>query len=404
MTSGSRFSFFVHFDNQRTHQAKLHAIDEGFLYIGGEAAGKDAHLLREHRITHILVVHHSIQPVFEDKFKYLVCPVKDMPEELLYPSLVKALPFIGEAKQKGGRVLVLCGKGVSRSASVLIAQLMSSRQMTYKEAFDELLKIRQVYPNIGFQVQLHQMDRALQARREEGADADTDGDVASLLQPMDMTAYQLQSLIQDEVSRKLEETASVVERLFSEPHVLHQASTWRRFGVFYEGLKSYRVQLMGHNEEERTKSEAIVTAAKQVAKRLTSLKAVYSESLEGVRLAASLAQEINLWLAQLTPHPTPPPYELGDSQELISLQQQPPRKDCAAEPDEPPQPPSGKKKRLDVEVVDDTSEANSDSEADSSSDRRERERRRERKARKKEKRERKRARKEAKRRRREEDG
>ena len=60
-----------------------------------------------------------------------------------------------EAKEKNGRILIHCYKGVSRSVSVLISYLIYLYKWTYDKAFDFVqLKRPVANPNIGFYLQL----------------------------------------------------------------------------------------------------------------------------------------------------------------------------------------------------------------------------------------------------------
>ena len=63
--------------------------------------------------------------------------------------------YIDEAKEKNGRILIHCYKGVSRSVSVLISYLIYLYKWTYDKAFDFVqLKRPIANPNIGFYLQL----------------------------------------------------------------------------------------------------------------------------------------------------------------------------------------------------------------------------------------------------------
>ena len=61
---------------------------------------------------------------------------------------------VQEAKQSGGKVLVHCSQGVSRSAALAIAFLMWQGKRPYEQVFAEVKAIRGIAnPNIGFTCQ-----------------------------------------------------------------------------------------------------------------------------------------------------------------------------------------------------------------------------------------------------------
>ncbi|XP_061197327.1 dual specificity protein phosphatase 3-like [Saccostrea echinata] len=66
----------------------------------------------------------------------------------------KAANFIDEALAKGGKVFVHCNKGISRSASIVLAFLMIKRGMNFMTAVRTVRSKREVLPNDGFLKQL----------------------------------------------------------------------------------------------------------------------------------------------------------------------------------------------------------------------------------------------------------
>lgn len=73
---------------------------------------------------------------------------------LLFPS-----PPADSVKQSGGRVLVHCQAGISRSATICLAYLMHTQRVKLDEAFDFVKRRRQVIsPNLGFMGQLLQFE------------------------------------------------------------------------------------------------------------------------------------------------------------------------------------------------------------------------------------------------------
>ncbi|MCL4148508.1 UNVERIFIED_CONTAM: hypothetical protein GTU68_013577, partial [Idotea baltica] len=86
----------------------------------------------------------------------------DTPEFPLIEILDECCEFIQASVVAGGRVLVHCNAGVSRSASVVIAYLMRQYCMTFDEAF-RFVKHRRSFirPNEGFVQQLKLYEQKL---------------------------------------------------------------------------------------------------------------------------------------------------------------------------------------------------------------------------------------------------
>merc|ERR1711862_486800 len=74
--------------------------------------------------------------------------------------------FIDEALAEGGKILVNCEMGMSRSSTCVLAYLMLRQKMTAVEALTEVRRHREVRPNDGFLRQLADLDNKL--RRERG--------------------------------------------------------------------------------------------------------------------------------------------------------------------------------------------------------------------------------------------
>lgn len=107
----------------------------------------------------------GIRPLFRKEFKYKVVNVIDLPSQNLLPYFNKAIEFINKAVTSGGRVLVHCFAGVSRSASTVIAYFMTTRKMSFMDAFNFVKKRRPViFPNFGFQKQLMELEKVLEEK------------------------------------------------------------------------------------------------------------------------------------------------------------------------------------------------------------------------------------------------
>jgi protein-tyrosine phosphatase len=75
-----------------------------------------------------------------------------VPTENISCVLHECFDFIDEARTNGGRVLVHCSQGVSRSATIAIGYCIWKLNKDFDVIFEYVKKIRTVVsPNMGFQ-------------------------------------------------------------------------------------------------------------------------------------------------------------------------------------------------------------------------------------------------------------
>lgn len=90
----------------------------------------------------------------------LVLQVDDDRSEDIYPHLKTAVDRMYQVFSQGGKVIVHCTAGVSRSAAVAIAYLIRHRKMTLRRAYTSVAKARPVSrPNSTFLIQLIKFER-----------------------------------------------------------------------------------------------------------------------------------------------------------------------------------------------------------------------------------------------------
>ncbi len=74
--------------------------------------------------------------------------VDDSPDEDLMAHFEKCIEFI---RKDGGKVLVHCVSGISRSGAITIAYVMKTQGKTFEEAWEFVRERRSmVHPNSGF--------------------------------------------------------------------------------------------------------------------------------------------------------------------------------------------------------------------------------------------------------------
>ncbi|XP_046959633.1 dual specificity phosphatase 29-like isoform X2 [Vanessa cardui] len=145
------------------------------LFVGDAVAAKDKVFLRRMGINYVLNTAEGKRytQVDTDHLYYRDCPglrykgfqLMDLPTTDISKYFHIAASFIDEGISRGGRVLVHCMMGVSRSATCAIAFLMIKRGMTLTEALALVRSRRDIHPNDGFIRQLQELDRELRVCR-----------------------------------------------------------------------------------------------------------------------------------------------------------------------------------------------------------------------------------------------
>eukprot|EP01084_Bolivina_argentea_P112409 200476_1 len=135
------------------------------LYLGNSRNAADGDTLKSLGITHVVNVTVNIENYFEkDGIKYLQFKIEDNPSVDISIYFNEAIEFIDNAlSETNNKVFVHCQAGISRSASVVIAYIMTKRNIPiFSDALDFVRTKRCiVYPNDGFTAQLKQYQTQL---------------------------------------------------------------------------------------------------------------------------------------------------------------------------------------------------------------------------------------------------
>ncbi|KAG7153896.1 dual specificity protein phosphatase 3-like [Homarus americanus] len=146
------------------------------LYIGDLGAAKNKDYLKKNGITHVLnsaqgtkfaTVDTNAEFYKDVGIKYIGMKLLDVPTANITQFFEAGTQFIDDALSSGGKVLVHCFMGISRSATISAAYLMLNKNMTAVEAIKTLRKNRAIYPNDGFLSQLADLDNKLRKERGE---------------------------------------------------------------------------------------------------------------------------------------------------------------------------------------------------------------------------------------------
>ena len=129
------------------------------IYLGSEEAALAPKELTTRGITHIMVCGFGLQSPYTDDFTYLKLKIVDLPVQPITVHLRDCIAFITSAKSTGGKVLIHCARGVSRSAAVTTGCLMKLEGMSFPDAYHAVRSQRPcVSINSGFHQQLSCMN------------------------------------------------------------------------------------------------------------------------------------------------------------------------------------------------------------------------------------------------------
>ncbi|XP_058226485.1 dual specificity protein phosphatase PHS1 isoform X3 [Rhododendron vialii] len=141
----------------------------GSLFIGGSLAARSVYTLRHLGITHILCLCSNeigqSDSQYPDLFEYRNFSICDDEDTNISNIFEEAHDFIDHVEQTGGKVLVHCFEGRSRSATVVLAYLMLRKKLTLSEAWNKLKRVhRRAQPNDGFAKILLELDKKLHGK------------------------------------------------------------------------------------------------------------------------------------------------------------------------------------------------------------------------------------------------
>ncbi|XP_029371945.1 dual specificity protein phosphatase 26 [Echeneis naucrates] len=141
------------------------------LYIGDQEIASDRRELAKLGITHILNCAQSkwrggAEHYAGMNITYHGIEAHDSPTFDMSINFYPAAEFIHKALMSGGKVLVHCTVGVSRSATLVLAYLMIRHNLTLVEAIKKVKDHRGVIPNRGFLRQLSGLDSILRESRK----------------------------------------------------------------------------------------------------------------------------------------------------------------------------------------------------------------------------------------------
>jgi len=137
-------------------RSKLIELEKSFLQSNPRSPGSRG------RVVNILNMAVEIEDKFPVEFHYKKIPLEDDENQDIRSHFEETSEWIERARVKGELVIVHCAAGVSRSATIVLAYLMSKERMKLKDAFAFVKKKRPVIsPNSGFLFQLWKYEEEL---------------------------------------------------------------------------------------------------------------------------------------------------------------------------------------------------------------------------------------------------
>jgi protein-tyrosine phosphatase len=125
------------------------------IFIGDKHAPASLYLLKKHHITHVLSVCCGEFSHYPQTFVYKQIVVTDTPTTNISDHFEEAIDFIQTTVSNGGKVLIHCQGGVSRSVTFVVAYFMYKYRLSFANALEYVQNARPIAnPNIGFRSQL----------------------------------------------------------------------------------------------------------------------------------------------------------------------------------------------------------------------------------------------------------
>ncbi|GMI17379.1 hypothetical protein TrLO_g9364 [Triparma laevis f. longispina] len=134
-----------------------------FLFVSGAKIAQDFDCLIRNGITHVINTSGINLENFHEssgQFQYLKLDLLDHRSQDISPFFLTCISFIESCREGGGKCLVHCTQGVSRSCTICIAYLMVLRRMSYSDTFAFVKERRKVAnPNCGFLCNLLELEK-----------------------------------------------------------------------------------------------------------------------------------------------------------------------------------------------------------------------------------------------------
>lgn len=115
-------------------------IIDGFLFLSGDLVARDAEKIAANGITHVIncAADYSDDYHKDKGVVYKSYHLKDHIREDIACIFYDAIQFMMDCRASGGRCLVHCVQGISRSATICCAYLILTEGLTYNQAYERV--------------------------------------------------------------------------------------------------------------------------------------------------------------------------------------------------------------------------------------------------------------------------
>mmetsp|Transcript_27171 Transcript_27171/g.65951 ORF Transcript_27171/g.65951 Transcript_27171/m.65951 type:complete len:221 (+) Transcript_27171:98-760(+) len=190
----------------RLEHTNAYTILDDQLYLSHYTPAQDESLLQRDGISHVLNTAMELETQSFSSVNIMHLKLYDSPDQKL--PFHEAAEFIQSALSGGGKCLVHCNAGQSRSASLVIYYIMTLGHHHYLKDSYDYVKARKpnIGPNFGFVAQLEEEEKRL-FRNSVGT--------------MDMTEYKADSLLEilDGSGKTKEQVMAVLKQTSGNAHV-----------------------------------------------------------------------------------------------------------------------------------------------------------------------------------------
>ncbi|CAN0024558.1 unnamed protein product, partial [Ectocarpus sp. 12 AP-2014] len=142
--------------------------------IGAREDARNLEALKELGVTHILNCAKQLPSSHPREFVHARLELADTSEQELAPFQKAGISFLRQVEDCGGRALVHCIAGCSRSVSIVLLHLMEGHRIRLKLAYEHVRFYRMVaQPNEGFRFQLATTEVKIFGSSSVSRDADS---------------------------------------------------------------------------------------------------------------------------------------------------------------------------------------------------------------------------------------